>query len=165
VLKCLIDEKDITVKEALDRMCSLTLQMLRNVGDNEKVALLEQELDKFYFLSLRVLRKIMADKSQWKKNDITNPQDITSLMLIFDSLEDIGDHILELKSIPKTLEEDMTETYDNIRKKDVILSNNLITKLKERLKTYKETTPHVRILGHLMGMLEWIIDLSLTHTK
>lgn len=114
---------------------------------------------------MRLLRKIMADKSQWKKNNITNYQEITSLMLIFEALEDIGDHLLEMKSKPKGLEEDMTETYDSIRRKDAILSNNLITRLKERLESYKEITPHVRILGHLVGMLEFIIDLSLIQPK
>lgn len=44
VLKCLIDEKDITVNEAMDRMCSLTLQMLRTVGDPEKQTCLSRSL-------------------------------------------------------------------------------------------------------------------------
>ena|GEM_PF-4038298 len=181
---CLLDEKSVNIPTLLDRMFSLTTEMLHQVTElstppkpNQLRNLddLEDETDKFHFLCLRLLCRIITKKDLWRENGITDYGDIISLVQIVRALERIGDHIHRLSPYTNTIEklrfrgliEILQNTREAMIRKNPVRAEQIIasiTKLKQKpgeMKSGIVSESYSRILSYISDINEMTINMSL----
>ncbi len=111
VAKSLLDEEEINLAELLNRIRSLVLSMLGDLelliaspGDDEilrDINDLENELDRFYFLIIRAVNRLLSKRGVTEESGIIRRTfDLIGVLFIVRNIERIGDHITRIAENP-----------------------------------------------------------------
>ncbi|AAL80265.1 transcriptional regulator [Pyrococcus furiosus DSM 3638] len=184
VAKSLLDEEEISFGEILSRMKSIIISMfedlygiinsqeareelLRDLND------LENELDRFYFLMIRTVNRILLRKGSFKEETIIKRTfDLIGILLIARNIERIGDHIIRIAENPGKidvgyLKEKFVQVIREIERKNLERLDKLMLELSEEAKkiNYRESVAmdsYRRILEYLENIGETIINMAIS---
>ncbi|EEB74579.1 phosphate uptake regulator PhoU [Thermococcus sp. AM4] len=183
IAKSLLDEREVNLSEILMRIRSIVISML---GDLELLAVkpgereilrdlhdLENELDRFYFLTIRTVNRLLSQRTVVEESGIIRRHfDLIGILFIVRNIERIGDHIIRISEAPEpldfaTLKALFTEVLDRISDRDLGKIDKLMLRLKDEIKAIdsKESTAkesYRRILEYLENIGETIINMALS---
>ncbi len=183
IAKSLLDEREVNLSEILMRIRSIVISML---GDLELLAVkpgereilrdlhdLENELDRFYFLTIRTVNRLLSQRTVVEESGIIRRHfDLIGILFIVRNIERIGDHIIRISEVPEpldftTLKALFTEVLDRISDRDLGKIDKLMLRLKGEIKAIdsKESTAkesYRRILEYLENIGETIINMALS---
>ena len=183
IAKSLLDEREVNLSEILMRIRSIVISML---GDLELLAVkpgereilrdlhdLENELDRFYFLTIRTVNRLLSQRTVVEESGIIRRHfDLIGILFIVRNIERIGDHIIRISEVPEpldftTLKALFTEVLDRISDRDLGKIDKLMLRLKGEIKAIdsKESTAkesYRRILEYLENIGETIINMAIS---
>jgi len=183
VAKSLLDEEEINLVELLNRIRSLVLSML---GDLEVIVAsspdkeilrdindLENELDRFYFLIIRAVNRLLSKRGVTEESGIIRRTfDLMGILFIVRNIERIGDHITRIAENPgeinvRYLKEKFGQMISQIEGRDLIKIDKLMLELKREIRSidYRQSIAmesYRRILEYLENIGETIINMSLS---
>ncbi|AEH25344.1 phosphate signaling complex PhoU family protein [Pyrococcus yayanosii] len=184
IAKSLLDEKEISVEELLHRLSSILLAMFEDLelmkrSKNEELIRdindLENELDRFYFLTLRAVNRLLSSRARLSPEEgiIRRNFDLLGVLFIVRNVERIGDHITR---IAENFDEDvdvvyMKEKYDEmmiqIRERNLHKVDALMSELRERVGQidYRKSIAmesYRRILEYIENIGETIINMAIS---
>ncbi|AJC71823.1 transcriptional regulator [Thermococcus guaymasensis DSM 11113] len=183
IAKSLLDEKEVTLSEILMRIRSIVISMLGdlellvdNPNENEIIKDLhdlENELDRFYFLTIRTANRLLSQRTIAEESGIIRRHfDLIGILFIVRNIERIGDHIIRISEVPEpldfsTLKSLFTEVLDRISDRDLKKIDRIMLRLKKEIKAVdsKESAAkesYRRILEYLENIGETIINMALS---
>ncbi len=184
IAKSLLDEKEVNLSEILMRIKSIVISMLGdlellvNNPPNETEIIrdlndLENELDRFYFLTIRTVNRLLSQRTVTEESGIIRRYfDLIGVLFIVRHIERIGDHIIRISEVPEpldfsTLKSLFTEVFDRISDRNLKKIDELMLRLKEEIRGIdsKESPAkesYRRILEYLENIGETIINMALS---
>jgi len=183
VAKSLLDEDEINISELLGRIRSLIVSMLGDLemlisspGDDEilrDIGDLENELDRFYFLIIRAVNRLLSRRSVTEESGIIGRTfDLLGILFIVRNIERIGDHITRIAENPGEinvpyLREKFVEMMAQIEERDLRKIDRLMLELKEEIRSVDHRSSmalesYRRILEYLENIGETIINMALS---
>ncbi|WP_457741565.1 PhoU domain-containing protein [Thermococcus sp.] len=182
VAKSLLDEDEVNLAELLRRIRSLVVSMLGDLellikGENGEIRRdindLENELDRFYFLIIRTVNRLLSKHTVTEESGIVRRTfDLLGILFIVRNIERIGDHIIRIAENPDEIDvpylrEKFEAMVDQIEKRDLKRVDKLMLELKERIKAtdYRKSIAMEsfrRILEYLENIGETIINMALS---
>jgi len=183
VAKSLLDEDEINLSELLGRIRSLVVSMLGDLEllmaapGNEEILRdindLENELDRFYFLIIRAVNRLLSKRSATEESGIIRRTfDLLGILFIVRNIERIGDHITRIAENPSEinvayLKEKFGEMMDQIEERDLGKIDRLMLELKREIRSidYRQSIAlesYRRILEYLENIGETIINMALS---
>ncbi|MCD6525123.1 MAG: phosphate uptake regulator PhoU [Thermococcus sp.] len=183
IAKSLLDEKEVNLSEILMRIRSIVISMLGdlellvdNPNENEIIKDLydlENELDRFYFLTIRTVNRLLSQRTIAEESGIIRRHfDLIGILFIVRNIERIGDHIIRISEVPEpldfsTLKSLFTEVLDRISDRDLKKIDRIMLRLKKEIKAVdsKESAAkesYRRILEYLENIGETIINMALS---
>jgi len=183
IAKSLLDEKEVNLSEILMRIRSIVISMLGdlellvdNPNENEIIKDLhdlENELDRFYFLTIRTANRLLSQRTIAEESGIIRRHfDLIGILFIVRNIERIGDHIIRISEVPEpldfsTLKSLFTEVLDRISDRDLKKIDRIMLRLKKEIKAVdsKESAAkesYRRILEYLENIGETIINMALS---
>ncbi|HIH72743.1 MAG TPA: phosphate uptake regulator PhoU [Thermococcaceae archaeon] len=181
--KSLLADEEVNLKEIIERLTSILISMIEDlmlISEFEKKEVLrdinglENELDRFYFLTLRAVNKILSGGSIVKDGGLIKRNfDLLGVLFIVRNIERIGDHMVR---IAENFDPDLDISYlreiiqkviDQIIQKDLKKIDKIMLELKARIKSidYRKSVAmdsYRRILEYLENIGETIINMSLS---
>ncbi|CAB49135.1 phosphate signaling complex PhoU family protein [Pyrococcus abyssi] len=181
VAKSLLDEEEINLVELLKRMSAIVTSMFSDLeliiqGQNGEVLRdikdLENELDRFYFLIMRAVNRLLSKRGVTEESGLfKKPFDLIGILLIARNVERIGDHIIRIAENPdyidvKYLLEKFHEMMAQVEAMDLYKVDKLMMELGERAKNtdYRKSISmdsYRRILEYLENIGEVIINMAI----
>ena len=143
VLQSLLNYRDLSLHRALQNMSGLLTSMLSDIMEaiekNDKevaqdIILRDNEVDRFYLLTVRQLKAAIEDRNLSKKIGIERPGECLGYRLVTKSMERIGDHVVRIAKnlieMENEVEPDdpifkMAEDVQTIFKQSIALLSNL----------------------------------------
>ena len=183
VAKSLLDEDEINISELLGRIRSLIVSMLGDLellisspGDGEilrDITDLENELDRFYFLIIRAVNRLLSKRSVTEGSGVIRRTfDMLGILFIVRNIERIGDHITRISENPSEinvpyLKEKFIEMMAQIEERDLGKIDRLMLELKKEIRSidYRQSIAlesYRRILEYLENIGETIINMALS---
>ncbi|ASJ05253.1 MULTISPECIES: phosphate signaling complex PhoU family protein [Thermococcus] len=183
VAKSLLDEEEVNLAELLNRIRSLIISMLgdlelliQNPGDAEilrDINDLENELDRFYFLIIRAVNRLLSKRGVTEESGIIRRTfDLLGILFIVRNIERIGDHITRIAENPSEinvtyLKEKFEGMMAQIEERDLGKIDRLMLELKEEIRSidYRQSIAlesYRRILEYLENIGETIINMALS---
>lgn len=183
VAKSLLDEDEINISELLGRIRSLIVSMLGDLellisspGDGEilrDITDLENELDRFYFLIIRAVNRLLSKRSVTEGSGVIRRTfDMLGILFIVRNIERIGDHITRIAENPSEinvpyLKEKFIEMMAQIEERDLGKIDRLMLELKKEIRSidYRQSIAlesYRRILEYLENIGETIINMALS---
>ncbi len=183
VAKSLLDEDEINISELLGRIRSLIVSMLGDLellisspGDGEilrDITDLENELDRFYFLIIRAVNRLLSKRSVTEGSGVIRRTfDMLGILFIVRNIERIGDHITRIAENPSEinvpyLKEKFVEMMAQIEERDLGKIDRLMLELKKEIRSidYRQSIAlesYRRILEYLENIGETIINMALS---
>ena len=183
VAKSLLDEEEVNLTELLNRIHSLIMSMLgdlellvQNPGEEEilnDINDLENELDRFYFLIIRTVNRILTKRGVTEESGIIKRTfDLLGILFIVRNIERIGDHITRIAENPGEvnvpyLKEKFGQMMAQIEQRDLTKIDRLMLELKEGIRSidYHRSLAlesYRRILEYLENIGETIINMALS---
>jgi len=183
ISKSLLADEEVNLREIIERLASILLSMIEDlmlIGEFEKKEVLrdinglENELDRFYFLTLRTVNKILSGGSIARDDELIKRNfDLLGVLFIVRNIERIGDHMVR---IAENFDPDLDISYlreiiqkviDQIIQKDLKKIDKIMLELKARIKSidYRKSVAmdsYRRILEYLENIGETIINMSLS---
>lgn len=183
ISKSLLADEEVNLREIIERLASILLSMIEDlmlIGEFEKKEVLrdinglENELDRFYFLTLRTVNKILSRGSIARDDELIKRNfDLLGVLFIVRNIERIGDHMVR---IAENFDPDLDISYlreiiqnviDQIIQKDLKKIDKIMLELKARIKSidYRKSVAmdsYRRILEYLENIGETIINMSLS---
>lgn len=181
--KSLLDEEEVNLADLLNRMRSLVISMLEDLdllisdGSGEEILRdiqdLENELDRFYFLVLRTISRLLTKKSITEESGVIRRNfDIIGTLFIVRNVERIGDHIIRIAENPDRVDisgykEKFDSMFSQIRERNLAQIDRLMLELKEEIKSidYRRSIAfesYRRMLEYLENIGEAIINMVLS---
>jgi len=182
VAKSLLDEDDVNLAELLSRIRSLILAMLGDLkllveGNGDEIFRdindLENELDRFYFLIIRAVNRLLTRRGVTEESGIIRRTfDLLGILFIVRSIERIGDHIIRIAENPDPVDvpylvEKFSAMMEQIEERDLGRIDSLMLELEEKIRSinYRQSIAmesYRRILEYLENIGETIINMSLS---
>ncbi|WP_461866641.1 PhoU domain-containing protein [Thermococcus sp.] len=183
VAKSLLAEEEVNLAEILNRIRSLIISMLGDLellvsSPNRDEILrdindLENELDRFYFLVIRTVNRLLTKRALSEESGIIKRTfDLLGILFIVRNIERIGDHIIRIAENPDSidvayLKEKFSEMVEQIEVRDLRKIDNLMFELKSKSKgiDYRQSIAmesYRRILEYLENIGETIINMALS---
>ncbi len=183
VAKSLLDEEEINLAELLSRIRSLVMSMLGDLelliaspDDKEilrDISDLESELDRFYFLIIRAVNRLLSKRGVTEESGIIRRTfDLLGILFIVRNIERIGDHITRISENPSEinvpyLKEKFGEMMAQIEERDLGKIDRLMLELKEEIRSidYRQSIAlesYRRILEYLENIGETVINMALS---
>ena len=183
VAKSLLDEDEINLSELLGRIRSLVMSMLGDLElliaspDDEEILRdindLENELDRFYFLTIRAVNRLLSRRSVTEESGIIRRTfDLLGILFIVRNIERIGDHITRISENPSGinvpyLKEKFGEMMSQIEERDLGKIDKLMLELNAEIRSidYRQSIAlesYRRILEYLENIGETIINMALS---
>ncbi|WP_297535663.1 phosphate uptake regulator PhoU [Thermococcus sp.] len=182
VAKSLLDEDEVNLAELLKRIRSLVVSMLGDLellikGEDGEIRRdindLENELDRFYFLIIRTVNRLLSKHTVTEESGIVRRTfDLLGILFIVRNIERIGDHIIRIAENPDEIDvpylrEKFEAMVDQIEKRDLKRVDKLMLELKERIRAtdYRKSIAMEsfrRILEYLENIGETIINMALS---
>lgn len=183
IAKSLLDEREVNLSEILMRIRSIVISMIgdlellaENPGEVEvlrDLSDLENELDRFYFLTIRTVNRLLSQRTASEESGIIRRYfDLIGILFIVRNIERIGDHIIRISESPEVLDfpklrELFTAVMDRISDRDLRRIDKLMLELKEMIRGIdsKESTAkesYRRILEYLENIGETVINMALS---
>ena len=183
VAKSLLDEDEINISELLMRIRSLVVSMLGDLellipSPDDKEILrdindLENELDRFYFLIIRAVNRLLSRRSVTEGSGVIRRTfDLLGILFIVRNIERIGDHITRIAENPSDinvgyLREKFSEMMAQIEERDLGKIDRLMLELKEEIRSidYRRSIAlesYRRILEYLENIGETVINMALS---
>ncbi|WP_297090949.1 phosphate uptake regulator PhoU [Thermococcus sp.] len=183
VAKSLLDEEEVNLAELLNRIRSLIISMLGDLelliaspGDGEilrDINDLENELDRFYFLIIRAVNRLLSKRGVTEESGIIRRTfDLLGILFIVRNIERIGDHITRIAENPSEisvpyLKEKFSQMMAQIEERDLGKIDRLMLELKEEIRSidYRQSIAlesYRRILEYLENIGETIINMALS---
>ncbi|WP_010479914.1 phosphate signaling complex PhoU family protein [Thermococcus zilligii] len=183
IAKSLLDEKGVNLREILIRIRSIVLSMIEdlellanNPGESEilrDLNDLENELDRFYFLTIRTVNKLLSRGISPEDSDIVRRDfDLIGILFIARNIERIGDHIVRISEKPEVLDysrlgEFFTAFMERIYDRDLRTIDRLMLELKKIIQSTdsKKSTAresYRRILEYLENIGETVINMAIS---
>lgn len=182
VAKSLLADEEVNIDEILERISSIILSMfedlelMKQVKDKairRDIQDLENELDRFYFLALRAVNKLLSQPSIVGTQIVKRSFDLLGILFIVRNIERVGDHIVR---ISQDFDEDIEIAYLKkafsdimlqVKVKDLKKIDSLMYELKQRINAidYKKSIAmdsYRRILEYLENIGETTINMSLS---
>ncbi|HDG64110.1 MAG TPA: phosphate uptake regulator PhoU [Thermococcus sp.] len=181
--KSLLADEEVNLREIIERLTSILISMIEDlmlIREFEKKEVLrdinglENELDRFYFLTLRAVNKILSGGSIVKDGGfIKRNFDLLGVLFIVRNIERIGDHMVR---IAENFDPDLDIAYlreilqkvmAQITQKDLKKIDEIMLELKAHIKSidYRKSVAmdsYRRILEYLENIGETIINMSLS---
>jgi len=183
VAKSLLDEEEVNLAELLNRIRSLIISMLGDLElliaspDNAEILRdindLENELDRFYFLIIRAVNRLLSRRGVTEESGIIRRTfDLLGILFIVRNIERIGDHITRIAENPSEisvpyLKEKFSQMMAQIEERDLGKIDRLMLELKEEIRSidYRQSIAlesYRRILEYLENIGETIINMALS---
>ena len=183
VAKSLLDEEEVNLAELLSRIRSLIISMLGDLEllvanpDNDEILRdindLENELDRFYFLIIRAVNRLLSKRGVTEESGIIRRTfDLLGILFIVRNIERIGDHITRIAENPSEvnvpyLKEKFEGMMAQIEERDLSKIDRLMLELKEGIRSidYRQSIAlesYRRILEYLENIGETIINMALS---
>ncbi|NJE11441.1 phosphate uptake regulator PhoU [Thermococcus sp. MAR1] len=183
VAKSLLDEEEVNLAELLNRIRSLIISMLGDLElliasprDDEilrDINDLENELDRFYFLIIRAVNRLLSKRGVTEESGIIRRTfDLLGILFIVRNIERIGDHITRIAENPSEinvayLKEKFEGMMTQIEERDLGKIDQLMLELKEEIRSidYRQSIAlesYRRILEYLENIGETIINMALS---
>ncbi|ASJ07761.1 transcriptional regulator [Thermococcus siculi] len=183
VAKSLLDEEEINLAELLSRIRSLVISMLGDLelliaspDDGEilrDINDLENELDRFYFLIIRAVNRLLSKRGVTEESGIIRRTfDLLGILFIVRNIERIGDHITRIAENPSEinvpyLKEKFGQMMAQIEERDLGRIDRLMLELKDEIRSidYRQSIAmesYRRILEYLENIGETIINMALS---
>ncbi|MFA4641160.1 PhoU domain-containing protein [Pyrococcus kukulkanii] len=183
VAKSLLDEEEINLAELLGRMKSIVKSMfgdleliIHDPGNREllrDINDLENELDRFYFLIIRAVNRLLSKRGVSEESGIIRRTfDLIGVLLIARNIERIGDHIIRIAENPSEINvpylmEKFTEMLFQVETRDLEKVDKLMLELSEEAKKidYRASIAmdsYRRILEYLENIGETIINMAIS---
>jgi phosphate uptake regulator len=183
VAKSLLDEEEINLSELLSRIRSLVMSMLGDLellipspGEKEilrDITDLENELDRFYFLTIRAVNRLLSKRGVTEGSGIIRSTfDLIGILFIVRNIERIGDHIMRIAENPSeinvaNLKEKFEAIMAQIEERDLGKIDRLMLELKGEIRSidYRQSIAfesYRRILEYLENIGETIINMALS---
>jgi len=181
--KSLLADEEVNLREIIERLKSILISMIEDlmlIREFEKkevlkdISGLENELDRFYFLTLRAVNKILSGGSIVKDGGLIKRNfDLLGILFIVRNIERIGDHMVR---IAENFDPDLDIAYlkeivqkvmAQITQKDLKKIDKIMLELKAHIKSinYRKSIAmdsYRRILEYLENIGETIINMSLS---
>ncbi len=183
VAKSLLAEEEVNLAEILNRIRSLIISMLGDlellVSASEKEEIfgdindLENELDRFYFLIIRAVNRLLTRRALSEESGIIKRTfDLLGILFIVRNIERIGDHIIRIAENPDSidityLKEKFSEMMEQIEKRDLLKIDSLMLELKGEIRSidYRQSIAmesYRRIMEYLENIGETIINMAIS---
>ncbi|WP_456367232.1 PhoU domain-containing protein [Thermococcus sp.] len=182
VAKSLLDEDEVNLVELLRRVRSIVLSMLGDLellisGMNGEIKRdiydLENELDRFYFLIIRTVNRLLSRHNVSEESGLVRRTfDLMAILFIARDIERIGDHIIRIADNPDDVDVPyLRDKFDamiaQIEKRNLREIDELMLEIRERIKAidYRESLAKEsfrRILEYLENIGETIINMALS---
>ncbi|ASJ10465.1 transcriptional regulator [Thermococcus sp. P6] len=181
VAKSLLDEDEINLAEILNRIRSLVLSMFGDLellvsspGEREilrDINDLENELDRFYFLIIRAVNRLLNKREVTEGSGIIRRTfDLLGILFIVRNIERIGDHVMRIAENPEEvnvphLREKFDQMIAQIEERDLSRIDNLMLELRREIDSidYRRSIAlesYRRILEYLENIGETIINMA-----
>ncbi|HHI00264.1 MAG TPA: phosphate uptake regulator PhoU [Thermococcus litoralis] len=181
--KSLLADEEVNLREIIERLTSILISMIEDlmlIREFERKEILrdinglENELDRFYFLTLRAVNKILSGGSIVKDGGLIKRNfDLLGVLFIVRNIERIGDHMVR---IAENFDPDLDIAYlkeivqkvmAQITQKDLKKIDKIMLELKAHIKSidYRKSVAmdsYRRILEYLENIGETIINMSLS---
>ncbi|ACS89341.1 MULTISPECIES: phosphate uptake regulator PhoU [Thermococcus] len=181
--KSLLADEEVNLKEIIERLASILVSMIEDlalINEFERKEVLrdinglENELDRFYFLTLRTVNKALSGGSIGEdRGFIKRNFDLLGVLFIVRNIERIGDHIVR---IAENFDRDLDIEYlkgmirkviSQITEKDLKKIDEIMLELKNYIKSidYRKSIAmdsYRRILEYIENIGETIINMSLS---
>ncbi|NJE05280.1 phosphate uptake regulator PhoU [Thermococcus sp. M36] len=183
VAKSLLDEEEVNLAELLNRIRSLIISMLGDLElliqdpDNSEILRdindLENELDRFYFLIIRAVNRLLNKRGVTEESGIIKRTfDLLGILFIVRNIERIGDHIMRIAENPgevniQYLKEKFDQMIAQIEERDLGRIDRLMLELKDEIRSidYRQSIAlesYRRILEYLENIGETVINMALS---
>jgi phosphate uptake regulator len=182
IAKSLLDEEEVNLSEILRRIRSIVLSMIgdlellvENPGEEEilgDINDLENELDRFYFLVIRTVSRLMSQRALGEESGIIRRSfDMIGILFVVRNVERIGDHLTRIAGSPerldfKRLKNLFIEVMDCVEDRDLkkidrimLELGGLIKEIDSKESAAKES--YRRILEYLENIGETIINMAI----
>jgi len=194
IAKSLLDEEDVDIKEVLDRIKSIVVSMIGDIelllkasqeevrGILKDINDLENELDRFYFMIIRIVNMLLSMNTHHERSGIIQKTfDLVGILFIVRNIERIGDHLIRIaREYEKALnggisssdlgflKEKFMEMMEQVKAQNLSRIDELMTELKvkiEKEKHDKTGEPYIkesykRTLEYLENIGETIINMA-----
>ncbi|ASJ01370.1 phosphate uptake regulator PhoU [Thermococcus gorgonarius] len=182
IAKSLLNESEVNLSDILTRIRSILMSMIGDLQlliqdpKNEEVLRdiydLENELDRFYFLVIRTVSRLLTQRTVTEESGIIRRSfDMIGILFIVRNIERIGDHITRIAENPEKLDFEklgrlFVEVLDRIEDRDLKKIDRLMLELKREIRGIdsKESTAkesYRRILEYLENIGETIINMAI----
>ncbi|NJF25475.1 phosphate uptake regulator PhoU [Thermococcus sp. Bubb.Bath] len=182
IAKSLLDEEEVNLSEILRRIRSIVLSMIgdlellvENPGEEEilgDINDLENELDRFYFLVIRTVSRLMSQRALGEESGIIRRSfDMIGILFVVRNVERIGDHLTRIAGNPerldfKRLKNLFVEVMDRVEDRDLKKIDRIMLELGRLIKEIdsKESAAkesYRRILEYLENIGETIINMAI----
>jgi phosphate uptake regulator len=182
VAKSLLDEDEVNIAELLRRIRSLVISMLGDLeflvgGSNGEIERdiydLENELDRFYFLIIRAVNRLLSRHTVTEESGLVKRTfDLMAILFIARDIERIGDHIIRIAENPDSVDVPyLKEKFDammaQIERRNLKEIDELMLEIRKRIGAidYRESLAKEsfrRILEYLENIGETIINMALS---
>ncbi|WP_297508071.1 phosphate uptake regulator PhoU [Thermococcus sp.] len=182
VAKSLLDEDEVNLAELLRRVRSIVLSMLGDLellvaGSNGEIKRdiydLENELDRFYFLIIRTVNRLLSRHNVSEESGLVRRTfDLMAILFIARDIERIGDHIIRIADNPDGVDVPyLRDKFDamiaQIERRNLREIDKLMLEIRERIRAidYRESLAKEsfrRILEYLENIGETIINMALS---
>ncbi|MCD6142976.1 phosphate uptake regulator PhoU [Thermococcus sp.] len=181
--KSLLADEEVNLKEIIERLTSILVSMIEDlalINEFERKEVLrdinglENELDRFYFLTLRTVNKALSGGSIGEDREfIKRNFDLLGVLFIVRNIERIGDHIVR---IAENFDPDLDIEYlkgmirkvmSQITEKDLKKIDEIMLELKNYIESidYRKSIAmdsYRRVLEYIGNIGETIINMSLS---
>lgn len=182
IAKSLLDENEVNISDILTRIRSILMSMIgdlellvQNPDDSEvmkDIKDLENELDRFYFLVIRTVSRLLSQRAVVEESGIIRRSfDMIGILFIVRNIERIGDHLTRIAENPEKLDFEklrrfLVEVLDRIEDKDLKKIDKLMLALRDEIEAIDSKgsvarESYRRIFEYLENIGETIINMAI----